>query len=305
VSHKSKKRLVAPPSTSKSRWIVATTFLFLAIVGIATRIHLNYSAKQKLAEMYPKLEQLLAVYSVLSWRSNDQRPPMVAEKSETTGGEFTLNCPKIAWGKGGHDRTDSLFSCFGEPRKVYVPEEGKEVETIQLISAEEYSYKFAWDTVFGYELAVSLDGYEAFEKGSLIAQDREACLKERESYRDGHAHCRFNMYQVKLSGLSVSKSVSFITANGTLSWNPDGSVQRRDERVIYFDQNTPITIGQLNAVIQRTLRALGIAEQDVSKIGPQLETLWMGKDGAFLRALVAEIDKVPDLTKLSGFLQGK
>ena len=33
--------------------------------------------------------------------------------------------------------------------------------------------------------------------------------------------------------------------------------------------------------------------------------LWMSKDDAFLRALVAEIDKVPDLTKLSGYLQGK
>ena len=295
----------AQPTHRLGRWIIAGVVSLLAAGGITSRLYLAGSSKQNLTESYPRLEAMLAVYSVLSWRSPEQRPPKITYKGETSGAELTLICPKLPWGTGGFDRGDTLFSCFTEPRTVYVPEDGKEIETIQLISTEEHTYEFAWDSVFGYELTISLRGYEALNTDSPIARDREACFKELERFENRHSTCTFNMYKVILSGLTVSKSVSFTTANGRLTWNPDGSVQRREERVIYFDQDTPITIGQLNAVIQHTLRALGIVEQDISKIGPRLEVLWMAKDDAFLRALVAEIDKVPDLTKLSSYLQGK
>ena len=288
-----------------ARYVVAGSVVALAALGIGLRLHFASASKQKLADAYPRLEQLLAIYSVFSWRSSDQRPPVVTEKGETSGSELALECPKVQWGKGGSDRTDSLFTCFKEPRTIYVPEAGEQVETIQLPSAEENSYEFTWESVFGYELTVSLRGYEALEQTNPIARERIACLEELKSFNNSGDVCNFQMYRVTLSGLTVSKSVSFITADGKLSWNPDGSVQRRNERIIYFDADTPISIGALNAVIQKALRALGIAEQDVAKVGPQMEVLWMGKDEAFLRALAAEIEKVPDMTKLSGYLQGK
>lgn len=287
------------------KYVVVGIVLILSVAGMATRLYLAGSSKQKLAEAYPRLEALLAIYSVLGWRSSGQLPPDVTEKSETTGSELTLNCPRIPWGAGGVDRTDSLFSCFAEPRTVYIPEEGEEIQTTQLIPAEEYSYDFAWDSVFGYELKVRLQGYEAFEKESPIARERAACLEELQDDESGHATCRFNMYRVTLTGLTAGESVTFITADGRLSWNPDGSVQRREERIVYLDQDTPITVGEIDAVIQKMFRAFGIAEQDIAKTAPQLEVLWMSKDDAFLRALMAEIDKAPDLIRLSEYLQGK
>jgi hypothetical protein len=287
------------------RYLIALVAVVLAGTGIAVRVHMANAAKERLAKTYPRLEALLAIYSLFNWRSPEQRPPKITEKTETGGSELTLDCPSIQWGKGGFDRSDSLFSCFTSPRIVYVPEEGKKVKTIQLISAEEYSYRFAWDSIFGYEMQVNLRGYEAFEENSPIRKEREACLQELERFSNRHETCSFHMYRVRLGGLSVAKSVSFITADGHLTWNPDGTVNRRRERVIYLTEDSPVTLGQLNSAVQKTLRALGIAESDLSKVAPSLEVMWMGKDEAFLRALVAELDKIPDLTKLSGFIQGK
>ena len=296
-----------PANLSFKRWakfVVAGVVVLLAAAGIGVRLYLADASKQKLTDAYPRLEALLAIYSVLSWRSPEQLPPLVTETSETSGSELTLDCPAVEWGTGGVDRTDSLFSCFEEPRTVYVPEAGEEVETIQLISSEEYSYEFAWDSVFGYELPVFIRGYEALEADSPIGQDRDNCMRELADDNSRYSTCYFNMYSVTISGLTVSSSVSFITADGRLSWNPNGTVQRREERVVYFDQATPITVGAINTVLQKTLRSLGIVEQDMSRIGPQVEALWMSKDDAFLQALVAEIDQVPDLINLSGYLQG-
>jgi hypothetical protein len=253
------------------------------------------AAKKRLAETYPRLEALMAIYSLLNWRSPDQRPPKVTERSDNGGGELEFDCPT----------SDALFSCFTAPRMVPVPVEGERIKTTQFISAEEYSYEFDWESLFGYQLGLTVRGYEALEKNSPIRKEREECQKELEGYANSLDFCYFHMYRVSISGLTAGNSVSFITTDGRLTWNPDGSVNRRDERVIYFDEESPITAGQINQTIQKTLRAMGIADPDLSRAAPRLEVLWMAKDTAFLGALIQELGKIPDLTKLASFIQGK
>lgn len=297
----------ARPDRSRkfSRYVIALVVVAISVGGIAVRLHIAGTAKDRLGEAYPRLEQLLAIYSVINWRSPEQLPPIVTEDNYRGGSEFQLSCPNIAWGSGGFDKSDSLFKCFAVRTEHYVPEDGAKVTGPQFKQDEDWSYHFKWDSIFGYEVEIHVQGYEAREKESPIRKQVEACREELRGYANGPASCRFAMYHVAITGLTVAKSVEFITADGRTTWNSDGSVNRRNERLIYLDENTPVTIGELNAVVQKTLRALGFAEKDLSSVAPKVEVLWMGKDDAFLRALVAEFDKAPDLVKLSGFIQGK
>ncbi len=84
-----------------------------------------------------------------------------------------------------------------------------------------------------------------------------------------------------------------------MEWLSDGTVDRRDEWVIYIDDSEPITVGALNKFIQLAARRMQFGEVDLVKVAPTLEARWMGKDKAFLDDIFAEIGKTPDLLKIS------
>jgi hypothetical protein len=290
-------------------WQKVTAILcLLTIVGISYRLYVASSTRHRLAEVYPRLERLLAIYSVLNWRKAEQVPPIVKESSEASGSEFTLKCDSIEWGKGGFTRPGELFSCFTEPIRKMVPEEG-EIDALRFSPNEDYWYTFSWETLFGYEIQITV-GANRIRNSDLyrlrddIERDEiERCRVERQGSANVDSFCRFNTYAIQIDGLFHSQSVSFLAADGYLSWLPNGSVDRHEEWMIYLEDKRPITAGQINKVIQLTARQMQIKETDLSKVAPELEAIWMNKDRAFLDALFTEIDRVPDLSKLSGFLK--
>ena len=192
----------------------------MAVIGIGFRIYTASATKGRLSEMYPRLEALIAIYSVLNWTSPEQRPPKVTERSQYGGSEFTFDCPGLKWGTGGFDRSDALFSCFASPKTKYIPEEGKEIETTQFAGGEEWSYDFAWEAVFGYQVNVTVSGYEAVDEKSDLRKQREACLEELKTYSNRDSICYFSTYHVKLEGLTASKSISFKARGSDLSATP-------------------------------------------------------------------------------------
>ena len=113
----------------------------------------------------------------------------------------------------------------------------------------------------------------------------------------------FITYAVKINGLTHSRSIDFLVAEGYLSWLSNGSVDRRTEWVICLHDTEPITVGAINKSIQIIARQLQFKETDLSRIAPELEAMWLNKDEAFTSRVFVELDKVPDLMKISEFLK--
>jgi hypothetical protein len=294
----------------RNKLIVAIVFA-IAIAGIAYRVIIRKMETDELSKIYPKLEQLVGIYSLVGWRHSQQQAPNIKEDNDfgRGGREFTLVCDKgNKWGTGGFFPGE-LFSCFMERRHVVI--DGEEIEAFQVVTNEDYWYEFEWISLFGYDLHVTISPRSATHTELYKLRDQlndtSACEQElaRFDKADRVKLCSFSIWAVEISGLTHSRSVPFLVSNGYLSWLADGSVDRREEWVIYMKDVTPITLGAVNKFIQLTVRKMQITDTDLSKIVPELEAKWMNKDKAFLDSLFDELDHIPDLMKISDFLKGR
>lgn len=288
-----------------SKVLIVSTLSLLMLVGIIFRIYSNIAARDQLASMYPKLEKLVAIYSLVGWRKPEQHPPLIKEDSEWGGNEFQLQCKNIIWGKGNIPDPGELFSCLIEPVEKITHIDSETIMAPQLNDSGDYWYSFSWETLFGYEMEVSISGDTSTDKTRTalqkkINEDRTNCANELGRQQP----CSFTTYYVTMKGLTHSGSVSFLVSEGYPSWLSNGTVKPRYEWVIYIDDDEePITVSSLNKFIQLTARQMQIKDTDLAKVAPELEAMWMNKDRVFIDGLFAEIEKAQDLMKFSGYLK--
>jgi len=282
----------------------------VSVSGIAYRVYLANLTRGELARIYPRLEQLIAIYSFTNWRSAGQVTPNVTLDSEWRGRDFRLDCKRINWIADGGDQGDgALLDCFRET--VLQPDivEPGEVEAPLISENEDFSYEFQWQSLFGYELKITVnperDRYPVLYKLRDKLRESEACERELEGNSNARMFCSFSTYVIEISGLTSSQRIAFVAASGHPVWLASGTVDRRDEWTITLgsEDTDTMTLGELNKAIQLTARSMGFEETDLSRVTPRLETIWMKKDRVFITTLFSEIDKIPELSSVSHFLK--
>jgi hypothetical protein len=286
-------------STTRRRylWAVVITLPVLAsLLGIGFRLYGGWGARKELTDTYPRIEQLIAIHSLLNWFNG-----VVLVKSDTDyGGEEIILSALAKDGQPG-----ALFEAFTKKRKVTNPFDGEVFEGLAISPNEDVWYKFTCESLFGYELDVTVNPASASlyrRRDAIHAEEHRRLVDELGENYDREAWGNL-IYALKVDGLSASKRMEFLVSNGVLVWYSNGTVRRREGWVVYLDDaDEPITPGQLNKFIQIAARKLNFSETDLSKVVPQLEAMWMAKDRAFLDSFFSELEKIPELEKFSAFI---
>jgi hypothetical protein len=275
---------------------------------IKAKIAAARAARRELEQVYPKVEQLIAIYSLVNWRSRDQQPPLIVRGGDNAEKAFELACNTLKWGSPTMS-IGELFDCFAEKVRVFIPVADETIETRRVVSNEDFWYDFSWNTLFGYPLRATVSPtptqYPAVYnlRKELVETEGKRCREELQGSANAESICSFNTYVVRLEDLTYSKSVVFLVSDGYLVWLADGSVSRRNEWVVYVDSTSPITMGSLNKSIQLIARQMQLKETDLSQIAPELEMKWMDHTRAFVSSLFVELDRQPDLIALTRFLK--
>jgi hypothetical protein len=297
---------------SKAQKILAASLTVIAFIGGGYRIYRAWDAKRMLERTYPKIERLMAIYSFLHWRSPQQQPPELVGADSFGGSDHLfLKCENVQWDKGGFVKPGELLECFIKPVPKWFDGEEEPVEVSQVSSSEDFWYTFKWETLFGYELDV-LVGVDPIQHGQLYVlrdsvdrQQRAMCEEEYGTNGSELDHCQFITYAIELADREKGFSATFLASNGHLVYLANGALSRSAGWVIYLDDVEPITVGNLNKFIQTFARSLGMSETDLVKVVPELETIWLGMDHAFTERLFDELESLPDLEKLTGFVEGE
>ena len=272
----------------------------IAVAVFGARIYMHYVSNQSFEKVYPKIEELVAIHSLVAWKSPNQPAPEIVEMGDRTGNRYDLQCRNIQWLPSEKVRPGALLNCFLESRRVLVPIEGKEVDSVNVVPDPDFWYDFKWQSYFGYELSISVNKspreYLAVEE-DIRKKFINPCAEQGNFGED------VRIYQFRIENLPSDRSVTFYAASGWIDCFPDGTVDRKQEWTLYVDDmDKPITIGEINRFMQVLLRQLNIADTDPSAAAPKLETLWRNKDTAFAANLVSTFEKMPDLTKIGTLL---
>lgn len=279
------------------KWIAGLAFLIIC-VGIGWRLYIAYADRQYMQKTYPFLEQLLAVYSVTSWSGAGQEPPVVDEDSEWGGQNFVLSCPAISWGEEVSRLRGDILDCFLEVGERTLAFDGSKVMGPQLSASGDYFYDFRWESVFGYELDLNVVG--SGETGVLTDEECRGELDAR-GVSNGLEYCSFQTYDITVSGLRASESFVFTVVNGWIEYDDALNPNRREEWIFWIGELGPYTLGELNRLIQRIFRELGLPDTKVSQVAPRLEVSWLKKDREFVTSLIEASSDVGELTK---YLEG-
>src|SRR5262249_32664496 len=78
---------------------------------IKAKIAAARSARRELEQVYPRVEQLTAIYSLVNWRSRDQQPPLIVRGGDYAEKAFELACNTLKWGSPATS-VGELFDCF-------------------------------------------------------------------------------------------------------------------------------------------------------------------------------------------------
>jgi hypothetical protein len=236
---------------------------------------------EALLRLHKKLEQLIAIYSLVGWKSPHQTPPVIEEGNtiDGDGNVFTLECHSIEWSRVNANTTGSLFSCFGDATTYAINKyDGTPVRNT-IAPSEDYYYSFDWDSLFGYPLNVEINP----EGGPCDLRDKvardDACIQENARFANVLEICSFTSYLVRISKLPLSGMVYFVVSDGyATSRGTAGAIDRVNEWVIYLDNQGPLTMSDINKVIQLAMRSMGVPETDLTKGIPQLEAAWNRKE---------------------------
>ena len=264
---------------------------------------------ENLKQIYPKLEQLIAVYSLIAWRSQEQKELKISEDNniDGSGRSFKLECSQFTWDPYVSPKPGQLFDCFSETRKAIDEYSGQEFEASKLTSNYEYWYDFKWESLFGYEIDVRINPDYSGHKNLYELKDRlsvdSSCLTELGN--DDHASrtCSFNIYVVDMGNLSASKEIAFLVSDGYLHWNSNGSVDRIDEWGVFFGNTSFITVSSLRKFIQQLLHRLNFAETDLAKAIPEVEAKWYNSNPSIVADLLKDAEKDKELKKIMDFVK--
>ncbi len=283
--------------------IIIVIVTLMGILGIAYSLKHTTEERDTISEVYPRVEKLIAIYSILAWRHPQQTFPIVTENSEWGGEVFRMECVD-GWSE--QPKAGALFDCFRQKHLWSNRFNPEPFETPYISTSQEFWYTFSWESLFGYELNISVN--PILDPSFLQKLDEilyyEECLDE---YDD--EFCSFAKYPIEISGLQASESVTFIVSEGYLTQFADGSFDRIEEWVVYLiddsQELTLITSGALHRMIQLTLRRLEISNTNLAEIIPELEVIWMSRDKQFARDLISELESVQDLVKFAKYLDKK
>ena len=299
----------------RSKWVTPTKILsalalISALLAAGYRIYSEYDARVELAEMYPKLEELVLIHSLVNWRKADQSAPKITSLNNIQGDskESSLKCKNIQWEVSKVSSAGELFSCFQE--EIEFEFEGEKFTGPQLNTSGDYWYTFHWETLFGYEVKVEIIGDTGTTKKPLplyekLRTDSAQCQEENKSFKNVDEMCALSAYQVTITSPAITQPVRFVVSQ-YLFHSQNGAITRGDGWILYLrDSPEPIRLQDLSRFLQLSFRGLGVAETNLEKSVPQLQTLWLNKDRKFVSSLFSEIENLPDLIKLGDFLKPK
>lgn len=255
-----------------------------------------------ITKLYPKIEQAIAMYSLISWHNYEPTTIQVKEDSEWGGRQFTLDYPDSL---ENADRP-TLFDLFIETENRYFPIDGVESVVRRLTNIEDYWYHFKIESLFGYELDIEVnpslnEHKELYELKSKIEVDSD-CMEELNIYSNADEICKFIVYPLRIYNLPASKEFTILVSNGYLDWNSDGTVNRIDEWVFYYGESQYFTSGNLKKLIQVLLRKLQITENKLEIAIPKLESRWYNLTEANINSVINELNRNDELSKFSSFL---
>lgn len=283
----------------------------LAITAASARILAVRRERAALLAVYPRLEQLLAVYSVLSWRSASQGDPAVRLTADYGSRDFVLECGTDGGDGAARSRPGVLFDCLAKEVLHREPVDGDTLRGPLFVPSEDLHYRFTWETLFGYELDVEvnpspLEHAVLYQLRDSLHGPVAAACKAEVGEEAADRVCYPLVYPIAIGGLPVSRAMTFLAAASHPVFLSDGSVDRRDGWVVYLEGDaTPVSAGELNRTIQLAMRQLQIADTDLRKVAPALEVMRVANDAKFVAAMIAELERAPDLTKLVSFLGGR
>lgn len=234
---------------------------------------------------HKRLESIIAIYSVLAWRSARQEPPVIKQDSEWGGKVFLLECDNATW--GSESRAAELFSCFVEETMEQL--EGEEFLVPRLTPNEDYYYQFEWNSLFGTTLNVEIS--PAGEKALYALRD-ELAKDVIAAHEEGAPE--FLIYVVSVKGLPESGSVQFLAAEGYYDWLQNGTVWPRKGWVVYVHEDRRLTIEVMERMI---LEAAPSPETvgDLERAVHLIQVAWLTRNTEYLEWLLKNNDALFDL----------
>ena len=279
--------------------ILAAIGVLIVAIGFVGGILYRISDHRNFNDVYPRLEQLIAIYSLTAWKHPEQSSPEILRNGEYASDSFWLDCEKFDWDSSSKFSAGDLLNCFLEKQREYIAVEGQEFETYKIVPDIDIWYEFKWISLFGYELEVFVN-----DKPDLWNSLRPRVIEEfvNPCAEEGDYSDMVETYLFRIKGLSASEEVSFLASNKSVKCHADGSFSTSSEWVAHLEDGNKFTTGEMNKFIQIVARELEISEVDLSKSAPLLETLWRRKDAGFAKDLLAEMKNAPDLSALTNFL---
>ena len=283
-------------------WKVSAEKAALASLGRAAPA--DGPDRSALVAMYPRIEQLIAIYSLMCWRQPAQPAPSITEDSEWGGQEFTLECPDIQWGTGGITPPGELFRCFARTVERQDMHDGKMYNMYNVTPNEDFWYHFSWETLFGYEVNVTISPVP-----SEIYALRDAILeKHREARAEigpgGEGFGHVPLYAVRVSGLTHAGEVTFIAAGGYFIWLANGGIDVVREWVVYLDEPEPIRLGSINKMIRLILQTFDFADPDLERAVPRLHSFLLSSGASQATALLQGLHAGSGLAELARYVEG-
>ncbi|MBL0881940.1 MAG: hypothetical protein IBJ16_01100 [Chitinophagaceae bacterium] len=255
-----------------------------------------------LSKLYPKIEQAIAMYSLISWHNYEPKTIQVKEDSEWGGRQFALDYPDLL----DYSNKPTLFDLFLETENRYFPIDGVESIVRKMTNTEDYWYQFKIESLFGYELNIEVNPSPNVYKGlyelkSKIELDSD-CMKELSIYSNAEEICKFTVYPLRIYNLPASNEFTILVSNGYLDWYSDGTINRIDEWVFYYEEGQYFTSGNLKKLIQILLRKLQITENELEIAIPLLESKWYNLSETNINSVISELNRNDELSKFSNFL---
>ncbi|KAA5538853.1 toll/interleukin-1 receptor domain-containing protein [Adhaeribacter rhizoryzae] len=235
-------------------------------------------------KIYSFIEKVIAIYSLVFWRSPQQKPPILLEDSEWESKSFTLDCENIDWIHNSLVEPGELFECFSKIVTHRSSYESEPFEGYYVTPNPDYWYTFRWKSLFGYELDITVNP----EKNGSLYEIVEALYKRtHDNTEEGHPlHIRG--YAIEIKGLRQSGNVFFVAGNGYLLTSISGYNDLCNEWVIYFSEDIYLRGSDLLNLIRGALDWKSIFEPNLEKAIRILESDWKGLYPYFNKDFLAQ-----------------
>jgi hypothetical protein len=228
-------------------------------------------------KIYAYIEKIVAIYSLVFWRSPLQKPPTILKDSEWENNSFQLSCDNIDWSNEKPFNPGALFECFSQKVTQRSSYESEPFEGYYVTPNEDFWYTFTWKSLFGYDLEVTINPSRNGEYGGLY--DVQEALRKKtwiDGEEEGHP-LPITGYVVEISGLHHADSVGFLVGSGYLVTSVDGYNHMRNEWVIYQSEDAFMREDDMLKLIRQALDWKQIFEPNLEKAIRILGSEWKGR----------------------------